>query len=177
MAIHFQSTWPLSVRAPKLCNIVYVKDFLSFVQPKPRTPRSGRLIIPRTSRLEDIICFRYFVWVRQSVDTDCVKSILLFRVTKTCAQKWEVSGRRKYTDNFGFSVLIIIRTVLSCKKFPIFDMWLQLWIILNRYHTVRVHWMPYPHEMTKSWNPSYTIPLSKSIIKKFDLSSKNILQG
>ena len=45
---------------------------------------------------------------------------VLFRVTKSRVKNWQVLVRRKYTDNFGFPILVITGIFSSCKDFPVF---------------------------------------------------------
>ena len=71
----------------------------------------------------EIHWFRHF-WGRQPVDADCVMSIeynseLLIHVSTY----WEVLTRRKYTDNLGFSIWLIIGPISPYKDFQFFDTW------------------------------------------------------
>ena len=68
---------------------------------------------------------------------------VLFRGTKSRVPKWEVLARRKYTDYNSNRKKQVIGIFSSGKDFPIFWQVISfLWIILDRYHTVRVCWLP-----------------------------------
>ena len=46
---------------------------------------------------------------------------VLFRGTKSLVRELGILSRRKFTNNLGFSILIIIGILFSCKDLPIFS--------------------------------------------------------
>ena len=53
----------------------------------------------RTLKLEEILCFRHFVWLRQQAEADMVISIEYYSDFQNHFKNWEVLVRREYTDN------------------------------------------------------------------------------